>query len=267
MLYRGKVRIGSPFCISWYNVLAMKDILLNNKKKFIKGSLAVAFIIVAIVLVFALSDRREENVLGESFQESLNFSATSTKELIDHNFEIQAVNNNEVRSLTTDDSVGKTAKDTGRDEQSTEESKKSVQAQGLSIAANTLVIPKLNINTKVIEGIDGEEAIHEGAWLYPSSYEGNGEKILLGHRRFWGADDPRSFWNLDHLGDGDLIHYADAKGVVYTYEVKAVSVRNAGDLAILKASKENMIKVISCSTADGSAGSSEKRIVVIATQI
>ena len=132
--------------------------------------------------------------------------------------------------------------------------------QGVSIAPNSLVIPKLNVNTKVIEGIDG-------AWLYPSSYEDDGEKIFLGHRRFRGADDPRSFWNLDHLKDGDLIYYADAKGTIYTYKVRAVSVRNAGDLAIINASKENMIKVISCSTADGSAGSAEKRIVVIATQI
>lgn len=241
----------------------MKDTLMNNKRSVLKGCLALILLVVMIIIIFTLSERRQENVLGEAFQENLDFEARSTTELINYNFKLPATDSSNVRALTTDQSTEKG----NQESEATVENKKPTQSQDLEISANSLVIPKLNINTKVIEGIDGEAAIHEGAWLYPSSYEDDGEKILLGHRRFWGADDPRSFWNLDHLKAGDMIHYADAKGTIYSYEVKAVSVRNAGDHAILKASKENMIKVISCSTADGSAGSSEKRIVVIATQI
>lgn len=243
----------------------MKDTLTNNKKNILKGCLAFILLIVMFIVIFTMSERRQENVLGETFQPGLDFETTSITEVINHNFKLPTVEKSNVRALTTDND--NSAKESDKELSSGQGDKNLTQTEGITMTANTLVIPKLNINTKVIEGIDGEEAIHEGAWLYPSSYEDDGEKILLGHRRFWGADDPRSFWNLDHLQDGDMIHYADAKGKVYNYKVKAVSVRNAEDHAILKASKENMIKVISCSTADGSAGSAEKRIVVIATQV
>lgn len=239
----------------------MKDLLLENKKKLGKSIIALFCVIAMFVLMFTLSERKEENLAEKSFQESLSFQTTSTKEVMNYNFKIQVKDKKGDTISAIDKPVeGIVIKDQEKKSQDT-------GVQGVSIAPNSLVIPKLNVNTKVIEGIDGEAAIHEGAWLYPSSYEDDGEKIFLGHRRFWGADDPRSFWNLDHLKDGDLIYYADTKGTTYTYKVRAVSVRNAGDLAILNASKENMIKVISCSTADGSAGSAEKRIVVIATQI
>lgn len=248
----------------------MKDIILNNKKRAMKGCLALVLLALMVVIFFTLSSRREEQVLGESvqMQEKLPFEHTSTGDRIDYNFKLPVGENPNVRAMTTDTEIP---------EDSESENPSAPRSNGGSpvgskpavpaLAANTLLIPKLNVNTKVIGGIDGEAAIHDGAWMYPSSYEAEGEKILLGHRRYWGADDPRSFWNLDQLTDGDMIHYADAHGKVYSYEVKAVSVRNAGDLSILKASKENIIKVISCSTADGSAGSAEMRIVVIATQV
>lgn len=244
----------------------MENIVLKNKKFILKVCLALGFLLFIVAIFFALSTKREKNVLGESVQvqEALSFDHTSTIEKIDYNFRLPADKNPNVRALTTDSEAQ------GSKDASVNESKgdaKPVEQNVPSISPNTLTIPKLNVSTKVIEGIDGEAAIHDGAWLYPSSYEGNGEKILLGHRRYWGADDPRSFWNLDQLVDGDMIYYSDAQGKVYSYEVRTVSVRNAGDLSILKASNENMIKVISCSTADGSAGSAEKRIVVIATQI
>ncbi len=243
----------------------MKNLVLNNKKRVLKGCLALLFLLLMIVIFFTLSNRKDDKVLGEStkVQEQLEFENRSHIERIDYNFKLPTGENPNVKALTSDD------KEVVNDNVKENISRQTVStAQNTPIvSANTLLIPKLNVNTKVLEGIDGETAIHEGSWLYPSSYEGEGEKILLGHRRYWGADDPRSFWNLDQLTTGDLIHYADSKGKVYSYEVKSVSVRNAGDLSILKASKENIIKVISCSTADGSAGSAEKRIVVIATQI
>ena len=234
------------------------EILKKYSKKILIGLISIVLIFVLVAIVFTFSDKRtqEENVKGESSLRSIDFEHKNTLEKYNANFEIKAVKESNVKSASIDqiDPI----------ETETPQQQK-VKTPALPI--NTLSIPKLNLNTKVLGGIDGELAIHEGAWLYPNSYEGEGEKILLGHRRFWGADDPRSFWNLDQLKEGDAIHYADANGVIYNYAVKSVAVRNAGDLSTLKPSKENIIKVISCSTADGTAGSSEKRIVVIATQI
>lgn len=240
----------------------MENLIKKNTKKLLIAGISILMIFLVVAAVFALSEKREpqQDVKGESTLKPLTFSHKSTIEKINANFEIPTESSN-VKAATTD----------LEDENSAEEEIKSNSDSATvvveSMGVNTLVIPRLNVRTSVIEGIDGEKAIHEGAWLYPNSYEGEGEKILLGHRRFWGADDPRSFWNLDQLKTGDTIRYSDAMGNVYNYAVKSVAVRNAGDLSTLKPSKENIIKVISCSTADGSAGSSEKRIVVIATQI
>lgn len=226
-------------------------------------TIIIGFIVSSSSFLFKGRDT-DKNVLGVSVQEQLEFKTRSVEEKLDYNFKIPVT---EIYQQERDQQMNTGKKSESTKTNSTEKKDKTATNYVVSLSPNNLIIPKLNVNTKVIEGIDGEAAIHEGAWLYPSSFEGSGEKILLGHRRFWGADDPRSFWNLDHLVQGDRIYYSDSEGNKYTYEVKAVSVRTAGDNTILKASEENIIKVISCSTADGSAGSSEKRIVVIATQV
>lgn len=240
----------------------MKKLFKN--KQFIILIASVLGLSLLIASVFTLSERRDESnesVQGASTLKPLEFEHKNTIEVFNSNFVIP------INKIDNDSSEVKAAS-TDNDKDSETTITAEVPASSIpTMDANTLVIPRLNVRTSVIEGIDGEKAIHEGAWLYPNSYEGDGEKILLGHRRFWGADDPRSFWNLDQLQGGDKIFYSDSKGTVYSYAVKSVAVRNAGDLSTLKPSKENIIKVISCSTADGSAGSSEKRIVVIATQI
>ncbi len=240
----------------------MENLLKNKSKKLVIAGVVILLVLIVIVAVFSFSEKRqpEQNVKGESTLKPITFEHKSTIETINSNFEIPTETSG-VKAATTD----KEDKSLVDKESPVVNNSNAVVVESMGV--NTLVIPRLNVRTSVIEGIDGEKAIHEGAWLYPNSYEGEGEKILLGHRRFWGADDPRSFWNLDQLKQGDTIHYSDAKGNVYNYAVKSVVVRNAGDLSTLKPSKENIIKVISCSTADGSAGSSEKRIVVIATQI
>jgi len=240
----------------------MENLLKNKSKKLVIAGVVILLVLIVIVAVFSFSEKRqpEQNVKGESTLKPITFEHKSTIETINSNFEIPTETSG-VKAATTD----KEDKSLVDKESPVVNNSNAVVVESMGV--NTLVIPRLNVRTSVIEGIDGEKAIHEGAWLYPNSYEGEGEKILLGHRRFWGADDPRSFWNLDQLKTGDTIRYSDAKGNVYNYAVKSVAVRNAGDLSTLKPSKENIIKVISCSTADGSAGSSEKRIVVIATQI
>lgn len=238
----------------------MKKVVSSNKKTFIVLGILIAILAMVLPVIF-VSDRRDTQVLGKTEKRIMDFDHTSTNKQWNQNIQISnSAANPSVKSLVNGN-VEVPVTNTSTTNPIQTDSGNNV------LAANTLVIPRLNINTRVIEEIDGEKAIHEGAWLYPSSYEGDGEKILLGHRRYWGADDPRSFWNLDLLKNGDIIKYADKNGDVYNYVVRSVSVRNAGDLSILKPSKENIIKVISCSTADGSAGSSEKRIVVIASQI
>lgn len=228
----------------------MNNITIFNKKLFV-GILIMSVLILCFVGIFSLSEKRNENKFEVKALDEHSFDSKSALDSIDYNFDLILPKDKEV--IVSQNSI---------DTQVTTASVNSVAS--LRLEPNTLVIPRLNVNTKVIMDIDGEAAIHEGAWFYPGSYEENGEKILLGHRRFWGPDDPRSFWNLDQLIKGDKIHYSDNAGNTFTYKVIGTSITNGADHSILNASRENLLKVISCSTADGSAGSSEMRIVVIA---
>lgn len=230
--------------------------IMNNIKKIATLIFVVLLAIILVALFMIFSDRRKPEVLDDSEVQKLNFEHTVSHERYDYNFKLR--NSSKIKSETKSAVY--------------EEGSRTVEATTVPVEVEKgepfhLIIPKLNVNSPIIAGVDGEAAIHKGVWLYPSSYEDEGEKILLGHRRYWGVDDPRSFWNLDQLVAGDIIKYVNERGEVTTYSVKSVSVRSEGDLSVLKPSKENMIKVISCSTADGSAGSSEKRIVVIAQEI
>lgn len=230
--------------------------LMSNIKKIVSLIILVFLAIVLVALFIVFSDRRKPEVLGESEIQKLEFENTTTNERYDYNFIIKKVS--KVKTETKS-AVYENGSQTIEETTLPNDVEKSVPYH--------LIIPKLNVDSPVIAGIDGEAAIHQGAWLYPSSYEEDGEKIFLGHRRYWGVDDPRSFWNLDQLVAGDIIKFVNEQGIVTSYSVKSVAVRSEGDLSVLKPSKENMIKVISCSTADGSAGSSEKRIVVIAQEV
>lgn len=221
------------------------DFFQQNIKKIVATIIVVVLVFIFLVSIFNTLENNTE-VLGSEdnkVEEQINVITSPTNEQFNYDFEVTTSNNtqetDEAKSIIKDIKPVKKYKD-------------------------TLIIPKLNVKTKIVKGTDGEAAINQGAWLYPSSYESDGEKVLLGHRRYWGADDPRSFWNLNQLKKGDEIKYYDQDGRELTYEVRAVGIRTGDDRSILRASKDNVLKVISCSTADGSAGSSEKRIVVIA---
>ncbi len=226
--------------------------------------LIIVMAIIPIILIFALSNKRKPEVKGEETYKPLDFEYSLEKAEINYDFQLNKnLTSTQVEGLPTGSDIKSAVYSAGSEQGGSQND--SLPAEKKSPLQ--LIIPKLNISAPVILGVDGEAAIHKGAWLYPSSYEQEGEKILLGHRRYWGIDDPRSFWNLDQLVAGDTIEYVNQEGVVTKYAVKSVAIRNEGDFSVLKSSKEDLIKVISCSTADGSAGSSEKRIVVIAEKV
>lgn len=207
--------------------------------------IGLIFLCIFVFIFFFNSQEAQDDISNEILgEQDTNYYVlmNPTNDVIDYNFAVPATVQGETRALIYSE-IPKTKK------------------------KNLLKISKLNLETEIIYGTDGEAAINQGAWFYPSSFEDEGEKILLGHRRYWGADDPRSFWNLNQLKKGDEIKYYDDEGRELVYMVKAVGLRTGDDHSILRASKENVLKVISCSTADGSAGSSEKRIVVIAELI
>ncbi len=131
-----------------------------------------------------------------------------------------------------------------------------------------IVIPKIGVKGNVLGGADGDALMDQGFWMYPSSATpGNGETILMCHRRFFGSKDQRSCWNLDQLQKGDLIQIIDPNGMPIRYEVQTITVKSPDDVNVYETSRENFLKLISCSLPGGVPGGSDYRIVVIAEGI
>ncbi|MBN1915987.1 sortase [Candidatus Dojkabacteria bacterium] len=131
-----------------------------------------------------------------------------------------------------------------------------------------LIIPKINVRANVFGGSDGDSLMDQGFWMYPSSSTpGNGETIVLCHRRYFQQDDPRSCWNINLLEKGDLIQVNDPSGKPIRYSVRSVTIKNPNDVNIYETSKRNFIKIISCSLQSGVPGGSDNRIVVIALEL
>ncbi|MFQ5492808.1 MAG: sortase [Candidatus Dojkabacteria bacterium] len=136
--------------------------------------------------------------------------------------------------------------------------KKKIKASSI----RRISIPSVNINSPIVQGQNGDAALDQGMWLYPSQYA-KGEKILLCHRRYFGTNDPRSCWFIDRANRGDIIKIIDKNGKVAKYKIKSQSVRKGNDLSIFKASSDDIIKIITCTPL----GSSSHRLVTIAKRV
>ncbi len=127
---------------------------------------------------------------------------------------------------------------------------------------NWIKIDSIGIDSPIVEGSDGDKALDQGMWLYPSSYNKN-EKILLCHRRYWGRKDPRTCWFIDRVKMGDLVRVSDGKGNEYDYRIVSQTVHDADDLSIYRASNDDVIKILTCTPL----GSSAQRLVTIAVRV
>lgn len=125
-----------------------------------------------------------------------------------------------------------------------------------------LNIPKIKVTSPVLQGLGGDDLLDRGFWAYPSSKPiGQGELILLCHRRFFGPYDPRTCWNLDKLVKGDEIYLKGSTDVTLTYKIIAVNELNASDPTIYNPSEtENYLKIVTCHPLYSDAN----RLVVLA---
>lgn len=127
-------------------------------------------------------------------------------------------------------------------------------------------IAKIGVNAPIIQDLDGNKAIDLGWWLYPGSKQ-DGEKILMAHRRFWKAGHPFSAWNINTLKKGTLIQLVDKSGSIFKYKIVSQSVVQGNDLSIFNTANDDLLKIITCSTFTGDAGSSSHRFITIAKRV
>jgi len=135
-----------------------------------------------------------------------------------------------------------------------------------SSSITKIKVPAIGVDAPIIKGIDGDTAVDNGWWLYPASKD-EGEKIILAHRRYWSPSHPYSAWKINTLSIGESIQLYDTAGNVYQYQIISQSVREGSDLSVFLPADQDIVKLITCSTFAGDAGSSSHRYITIAKRI
>ncbi|BCX14018.1 MAG: hypothetical protein KatS3mg085_550 [Candidatus Dojkabacteria bacterium] len=125
-------------------------------------------------------------------------------------------------------------------------------------------IPKIGVDAPVVQGFGASELLKIGFWVHPASYNlGQGEFVLLCHRRYFGPNHPKSCWYLDKLEIGDEISF-DLFGEKLTYNVVGTNVFDSNDPVIYTMSPYNdYVKIVTCHPLY----SNEQRLVVLAERI
>jgi LPXTG-site transpeptidase (sortase) family protein len=126
-----------------------------------------------------------------------------------------------------------------------------------------LKIPKLDVNAYIYQGLGGGDELRKGFWAYPTSKPfGQGDLILLCHRRYFGTNDPRSCWYLDKLEKGDKMKVTRGDANL-NYEVVGVNVFEPTDPRIYTISNDDYLKIVTCTPL----GISTHRLVILAKRI
>ncbi len=108
-------------------------------------------------------------------------------------------------------------------------------------------IPKIGVNSPVLQGLGSWDLLQEGFWVHPGSFPlGSGEVVMLCHRRHFGPYDPRSCWFIDEVvvGDEIILNY---NGTKLKYQVVGSNVFEGEDPLIYSISSEDdYIKIVTC---------------------
>ena len=128
---------------------------------------------------------------------------------------------------------------------------------------NTLVIPKIDVDIKIVEG-STEDALLRGAWHRPGT--GNpidgGNYVVTGHRFRYVPPNNTTFYNLDKLEAGDLIivYY---EGQEYDYQVEESFVVEPEELHVEDDLGYDVLTLYTCTPL----WTSSKRLVIRALPI
>lgn len=123
---------------------------------------------------------------------------------------------------------------------------------------NTLIIPKIGIDTEIIEG-SNEQTLNQGIWRkpYTSNPEKGGNMVLTGHRYLF-TSGSHTFYHLDKLVIDDVIKvFWDSK--LYSYKVTEVKIVTPNETWIEGQNLGDRITLYTCTPL----WTSEKRLVVI----
>lgn len=129
---------------------------------------------------------------------------------------------------------------------------------------NRLVIPKIGVNMKIVEGTN-EKALYAGAWHIPktSTPDKGGNTVLSGHR-FQYLSGPNTLMLLNEMKPGDpIIVYW--QGEEYDYRVEEIKIISKTQVEILKNTEDDRLTIFTCNPPY--RYNAEERLVVFAKKI
>lgn len=122
----------------------------------------------------------------------------------------------------------------------------NVTVQEKPIDGNRLWIPKIGVDTPIVEGSDLTILdTEEGVWHQTGGY-GYGNFVLAGHRFKYLPPNTSTLYNLDKLEAGDTLA-VDWNGKREIFEVEKKLKVNAKDLSILNPTFQQTITIYTCS--------------------
>ena len=129
---------------------------------------------------------------------------------------------------------------------------------------NRIIIPKIGVNSPIIESEDAEYALDRGAWRTPktSTPDKGSNTVISGHRYKYLPPNNLTFYLLDKLIIGDII-LAVWQGEDYYYRVKEKKIVEPTEVSILNPTDVPTLTLYTCDPIY----SQEHRLVVIAEQI
>ncbi|MDD5567338.1 MAG: sortase [Patescibacteria group bacterium] len=124
---------------------------------------------------------------------------------------------------------------------------------------NILVIPKIDVNIKIVEG-ETQEALDQGAWRMPttSTPDKGGNTVISAHRFKYLPPNNATFYLLDKLSRGDRL-FVYWQGKEYEYVVVESKVVEPTEISILDNTPDNRLTLFTCTPLF----TTDKRLVVI----
>lgn len=130
--------------------------------------------------------------------------------------------------------------------------------------APRLIIEKIGVDAKIVEGDNARQALNQGIWRMPigSTPDRGGNTIITAHRYKFLPPNTNTFYLLDKLAIGDRID-VQWQGKQFTYQVKQIKIVTPQAVEILANTKEPQLTLFTCTPLF----TSTNRLVVIAELI
>ena len=142
--------------------------------------------------------------------------------------------------------------------------KVATQTSQPPIIPNTLIIPKIGVDIKIIGGEDENYGLDRGSWKLPKSStpDETGNMILTGHRFKYLPPSNTTFYLFHKLEVGDIASVI-WNNESYYYKIKEIKIVSGDDISILKQTNTSTLTMYTCDPIY----STENRLVVIADLI